>query len=376
LIIGVITIIYSYQGGMKAVIWGDVIQMLILFGGIVLCLAYGLSELGGWNNFTASVDPDRLKVIDFSSMGFAGDEFGFWPMVIGGFFLYASYYGTDQSQTQRQLSADSMTTIRQLLVVNGLFRFPVTLVYCIMGLILGTLIVQDPSFMEAIDQTFALNGGDLKSKADLMVPVFILNYLPHGIIGILFVAILSAAMSSLSSAINSLSAVTMEDFVKRFKPDLSNTQYIKYSKGTSLFWGIVCLLCAFFAGNIAETVIEAINKIGSVFYGPILAAFILAILTKRTTAMGVNIGIIAGVGLNVYLWQFVPEVFWFWWNAIGAATTIIVGYGLSLVLGGETKEDHDFERHVEHSPRNIAILIGFFLFMIVFCLLLPGWLGS
>ena len=101
IIIGLITMIYSFQGGMKAVIWGDVIQMIILFIGIIICLIYGLNELGGIDNFIKNIDVNRINAVDFQKFGFnnsdKNDEFGFWPMVIGGFFLYASYYGTDQT---------------------------------------------------------------------------------------------------------------------------------------------------------------------------------------------------------------------------------------------------------------------------------------
>ena len=251
LIIGVITMIYSFQGGMRAVIWGDVVQMLILFVGIILCLGYGISELGGFENFLTNVDKDRLTAVDFSKWGFnnadQNDEFGFWPMVLGGFFLYASYYGTDQTQTQRLLSAKGMGTIKKLLLANGLFRFPITLTYCIMGLVLGTLLFQDIGFQEMMDSVYQTNISSLEGKkADLMVPVFIIKYLPNGIIGILIVAIMSAAMSSLSSTVNSLSAVTLEDFIKRFKGEMSDKTYVTYSRFLSIFWGLVCLFFAFF----------------------------------------------------------------------------------------------------------------------------------
>ncbi|MEO1098318.1 MAG: sodium transporter, partial [Bacteroidota bacterium] len=85
LISGIVTLIYSYQGGMKAVVWGDAIQMIILFGGILICIGYGLDYLGGWNTFVAQVDQSRIQSVDFSSLGFSkGEEFGFWPMFIGG----------------------------------------------------------------------------------------------------------------------------------------------------------------------------------------------------------------------------------------------------------------------------------------------------
>ncbi|MEJ2003631.1 MAG: sodium transporter, partial [Cyclobacteriaceae bacterium] len=104
LVIGIVTLIYSYQGGMKAVVYGDMIQMIILFAGIIICFFYGLDLMGGWQSFSEEVDRLRLDAVDFDSFGFrAGESFGFWPMLVGGFFLYASYYGTDQSQVQRLL---------------------------------------------------------------------------------------------------------------------------------------------------------------------------------------------------------------------------------------------------------------------------------
>ena len=115
-----------------------------------------------------------------------------------------------------------------------------------MGLVLGTLFINDISFQENLNLVYQNNIDSLGGKkADLMVPVFIMNYLPNGIIGILIVAILSAAMSTLSSTVNSLSAVSMEDFVKRFNPKISDRSYVITSRYLSLFWGLVCLLLAF-----------------------------------------------------------------------------------------------------------------------------------
>lgn len=376
LVIGVITLVYSYQGGMKAVIWGDVIQMLILFGGILLCLLYGLDALGGWGAFTARVDPARLTVVDFRSLGFDGEGFGFWPMLLGGVFLYASYYGTDQTQSQRLLSSRDERTIKQLLTVNGLFRFPVTLVYCLMGLVLGTLLTQDAAFQAAMADTFARNRETLSSDTDLLVPLFILTYLPHGVIGLLLVAILSAAMSSLSSAINSLSAVTMEDYVKRFRPDLGDEAYVRYSRLVSLAWGLVCLGLAFFAGGIADTVIEAINKVNSAFYGPILGAFLLAIWSKRTQAQAANLGILVGVGVNFVLWRFVPEVFWFWWNAIGCVVTIAVAWLSSRLLPGAAPDEAAPRETATFRSGYVLTLLIAFAVMVLISVWLPAWLNG
>ena len=374
LIIGAITLVYSFQGGMKAVIWGDVIQMIILFLGIILCLFYGLSELGGIETFLNKVDKSRITAIDFSKWGInnsnGNDAFGFWPMVIGGFFLYASYYGTDQTQSQRLLSSKNLDTIKKLIFSNAFFRFPITLTYCIMGLVLGTLFINDISFQENLNLVYQNNIDSLEGKrADLMVPVFIMNYLPNGIIGILIVAILSAAMSTLSSTVNSLSAVSMEDFVKRFNPKISDKNYIISSRFFSLFWGLVCLLLAFFTGNIEGTVIEVINKVGSVFYGPILGAFVLAILTKKTHALGANIGIVFGVFFNIYLWLFVPNIFWFWWNAIGCIITIIVGVLISSLIKKKVNINSTYNYNA--GWRELFVLFIYFLFIVIISNLLP-----
>ncbi len=363
LIIGAVTLIYSYQGGMKAVVYGDVIQMVILFLGIIICLIFGLHYLGGWSSFMDNVDLARVNVIDFDAYGFdGGSQFGFWPMFIGGFFLYASYYGTDQSQVQRLLSAKDLPTVRKALLCNGLMRFPITLTYCIMGLIIGTLVVQNPDFRAMIPV----------EKPDLMIPVFIKEYLPNGVIGILLVAIFSAAMSSLSSTINSLSAATVEDLFNR-NSKLPDDIYMKYSKIAAIFWGIVCIILAFFTGDIAKTVIEAINKIGSVFYGPIFATFIAAIGLKKTNFIGANTGLLIGVAVNVYLWLYCPEVFWFWWNAIGAVVTLTISVLVSLVFKTPSKDTSKFGYEIFIDNSKAIILILFTALIIGFSLLFPSF---
>jgi len=368
-IIGVITLIYSFQGGMRAVIYGDMIQMIILFVGILVSIYFAFHAIGGWHQFETHLDTSRLFSVDFGKLGFHGDGFGFWPMLIGGIFLYTSYYGTDQTQSQRMLSAKDMGTVRKLLTVNGLFRFPITFIYSFMGLALGTLYFMDPSFQSTLHEVFALHSSSLKSSTDLLVPVFIMKYLPNGVKGMLLVAILAAAMSSLSSTINSLSAVTVEDFIKRFRK-MDDKQYVRTSRLVSLFWGTVCILFAFVAGGIADTVIEAINKIGSVFYGPVLAAFLLAILSKRTHTLGANIGIVTGVLINVCLWLFVPQLFWFWWNAIGTIVTVVVALSISMLISKEKSKLISVEKFQWKTKENF-VLLAFFVVIVLFSISLP-----
>ena len=412
IIISIVTLIYSYQGGMKAVVWGDAIQMIILFSGLIICLIVGYSLMEDTGTFTG-FNSERLQVIDLSNLGiFQGEEYGFWPMLLGGLFLYLSYYGTDQTQAQRLLSAKDEGTIRKLLMANGLLRFPVVLVYCIMGLIIGYLVSNIPEFYQSIQETtrvhypaeYAASG----IKPDLMMPVFITKYLPNGLIGILMVGILSAAMSSLSSTINSLSAVTIEDFFNSGKNKLSEKRYMVLSKGLVVFWGVVCILAAYLFGNSQSTVIELINAITSLFYGPILAAFVIAIFLKKVNHIGMNAAIITSVAVNlifkylpelIYFFtqgQFysgqdsihlvladlgynnVPDIFWIWYNLTGFIIAILVAVLVSKLTHKIPAKQIEMDYKVSFKDlfkKESIILISFFVFILVISSFLPNILS-
>jgi solute carrier family 5 (sodium-dependent multivitamin transporter), member 6 len=359
-IICVVTMLYSLKGGLKVVVYTDVIQMFIKYFGIVVCLGFALYNMGGWSVFLEHLDKERTQVVNFDSWGFNGDTYGFFPMLFGGFVLYASYYGCDQTQVQRSLAASSLAEVRKMYMLNGIVRFFVTFTYCITGLVIGTFALVTPSFKALIPTT----------QPDKMLPMFILHYLPNGIIGLVIVAIFAAAMSSLSTNVNALAAVSMEDFVtKRFK--FSEKQYSLYSQVCVA----VCVFTAAIAGDIAETVIEAINKIGSVFYGPILATFTLAILTKNIKANNMNLGLITGVLLNVYLWKFQPQIFWFWWNLFGCIMTLGVAYLSSLFNAKKVlKPLESSSLAFEFWNKSTYYLIIFFIFIIFFSISIPYWL--
>lgn len=367
LIISVVTIVYSLEGGMKAIVYSEVAQMIIKVLGIFIIIYFGLKQIGGWDIFIQNVDTKRLEVLRFRNTGFDSQEFGFWPMLFGGIFLYCAYYGTDQSQVQRILSAKDEKTVKKLLLFNGLFRFPITLSYCIGGLILGTLVSLNADFAAKIPL----------EKPDLMIPVFITTYLPHGIIGVIIVAIIAAAMSAYSSNINSLAAVSMEDFIAK-KWSIPSTKYVAYSKVAALVWGLVTLVLAFFMGNIAKTVIEAINKIGSVFYGPVVCMFLLAIFTKKIQAKSANTGVVVGVLLNLILWIFFKNIFWFWWNVIGAVTTFVVALICHYFIYSNRSVGQN--TYVVENPtiikalftRESAILLSYFFLIMAICFYLTS----
>ncbi len=304
LIIGIITIIYDTIGGIAAVVYSDVIQMVILLCGIILCVVYAAIDVGGVGIMFESFPAERCKTIDLST---------FWGFLVGGFFLYISYYGADQSQVQRELSAPSLDDTKRSLFLNGFGRFPLTICYIILGIAVGAVFLHSSDLQKAIPH----------DHLDYLIPQFVLMYVPPGVRAVLFAAILSAAMSSLDSALNSLSASTMRDFVER-KQGLSEKRILLLSKLSTIMWGLIISGFAFIVGNISKTVLESINMIGSAFYGPILASFLMGVLTRGATTQGVFVGVVSGVVLNLFLWLQMRELFWMWWNLIGMVMSVIV----------------------------------------------------
>lgn len=325
LLIGVVTIIYDTIGGISAVIYSDVIQMAVLLVGIVLCIAYAAADVGGFSAMLSAFPPERMDATDFSTGLGDGGAVPFWAFLFGGFFLYASYYGTDQSQVQRGLSAKSEDEAKWALMFNGLARFPLTVLYLLLGIAVFAVYASNATLAAAVPV----------DHLDYLVPEYIMLMLPPGIRAILFAALLAAAMSSLDSALNSLSASTMRDFVSKWK---GGTDHINLGKITTVVWGVIITGFAFVVGAISDTVIEAINKIGSAFYGPILAAFLLGVVSRRITTKGIFWGIVSGVVFNVLLWIQFSGIYWMWWNLIGCGLAAAVAWLLSL---GKDERSHE-----------------------------------
>jgi SSS family solute:Na+ symporter len=367
LFVGVVTLIYDTIGGMKAVVWSDVVQMFVLVAGLFLCIGYAVSIAGGVEAVTASVEPERWRAIDLD-LGLSGGETPFWAFLVGGFFLYASYYGTDQSQTQRELSAPTTDDTKRSLVLNGFARFPITALYLVLGLAVGAAYLESPELQAAI----------AGSKPDYLVPQFVVTVLPTGVRAVLVAAMLAAGMSSLDSALNSLSASTMRDFIQRGR-NLPSSRVLLWSKLTTVAWGVAITGFAFFVGNIADTVIEGINKIGSAFYGPILASFVVGVVSRRHNAPGIVAGVVAGVAFNISLWLFVPRIHWMWWNLFGFVATVAVSAVVSSLTAPPDldKIEHytladGFLKAERPWMRTYGLLVGFFVFMLA----LGIWLTS
>jgi SSS family solute:Na+ symporter len=308
LCVGLFSVAYTSLGGIAADIWSDVLQLVVLWVGTILCCGYLLFQHG--TALVTAVPPERLRVLVVDSAGLAsGEDFAFLPMFFGGLFLYLSYYGCDQSQAQRLLAARDDGSARQALLWNGLLRFPLVATYCGLGVLLAGLLEAEPAFASAMSGR----------PPDSLVPVFVTEVLPSGFRGIFVAAIFAAAMSSIDSALNSLAAVTLDD-VFEWPPD---RQPVWLSRGVSLAWGLAAVASGLVFARSDRTVIELINVIGSVFYGPVLAVFALAIVLPGSSSRPIVTGFLGGLACTLALYA-LSTISWLWWNPLGFAATMAI----------------------------------------------------
>lgn len=312
-VVGVVSIVYTALGGLVADVLSDVLQFLLLWAAIATATFVLWWRLGP--SALAAVDPARLRPLDFTGSGLGdGADFALLPMMVGGFFLYLAYYGCDQTQAQRILAAGDASTARRALTVAALVRFPLVLTYCLFGVMLAALLVAEPDFAAAL----------AGRPPDELVPQFMVRYLPSGVLGIVVAGILAAALSSVDSAFNSLSAVTAEHLLPR---RLGPRAALLWARIATLGWGAATLAASFALARTRGTVIELVNLIGSVVNGPVLGVFLLAWRSRRADSCSSLAGVAAGLAANLVVATTLPGVSWWWWNLIGCAVTVAVGAG-------------------------------------------------
>jgi solute:Na+ symporter, SSS family len=320
-IITALTLIYTFEGGLAAVIWTDVVQTVIYVGGTLIGLVTILHLVpGGWTAIhTAASAAGKFQFLDFRMNFFV--PYTFWAGVIGGTFFTTASHGTDQLIVQRLLAARGQKQSATALISSGvaiLFQFALFLT---VGVMLWT-------YYRVPSATFV--------RADRIYPTFIVSRMPHGISGLLIAAILAAAMSNLSAALNSLSSSTIMDFYARLRPQTDEKKKMLFSRVATLFWALILFGLAVIALHKAGRVVEVGLQIASVAYGALLGAFLLGVLTKRANQYGAMVGMLCGFAIELYLWLG-TKVPWTWWVLIGSSVTFAVGLLVSIMLSPGNK---------------------------------------
>jgi len=359
-LIGLVLLLYTSVGGIRADIYSDILQLALLWMSSFVVI--GLLVWGrGFPDFTLA-DPSRLRIFDLSAAGLGrGNTFSFWPMIIGGFFLYISYYGCDQSQAQRLLSAETDRGAQRSLVINSLVRFPLVITYSIVGLLLIDFLARNEPFAAEV----------MSGPPDMLMPAFFVRFVPSGLLGLMVAGIFAASMSSLDSTINSLSAATWEDFLVRLRPSwaaMADRKKIWVSRFITLVWGLFAVSFALMMAGRSETVVELVNKIGSAFYGPIAGVFVMGIAVKNAGQPAALAGLVAGVASNILFWIFFSsQVSWMWWNCTGFAVTM--GCGLLLSLKKSPARAEASLKAAPAVPRAyVAAMLVWFGLILLFCL--------
>ena len=427
-LIGIPTVAYTMLGGIQAVTWADVKQMILIVVALlaVVVVLVGKMPVSPSDALHIAGATGRLQVFDFSFS--LTETYTFWSGLIGGTFLMLSYFGTDQSQVQRYLAAKSVGAARTSLLMSAYWKIPLQALVLLVGVMVfvyyqfqpppllyntahenavaevrgaeyaglqerygealleregaarraaglaapddpgpsapageaaapqaaptpaggaaaATNAAQDAVRRAALDDFLARDAtveqiraealamaeevtGESSRDVNYIIPRFVLGELPVGLAGLFIAAIIAAAMSSISSELNSLSTTSIIDFYRRwFCADASDAHYLAASKWATALWGVFACIVALYAASLGS-LIEVVNRFGSFFYGSILGVFLLA-MVPRARGIGAFIGLIAGM-TAVGLIEWFTGVVYLWLNVIGALTVLAVGVLLSL----------------------------------------------
>lgn len=324
-IIVLLTLFYTFEGGMTAVIWTDVVQMFLYIAGALISFVVILQSIpGGWEHVAAVAgEAGKFQIFDFRfspEPAFFSRSYSFWAGVLGGLFLTTASHGTEQLMVQRLLSAKTEGQSRAALFGSWI----VILTQFTMFLLIGVML-----FVFYKD-----NGLAAPRVADQIYPLFIWEKLPVGISGLIMAAILAAAMSNLSAALNALASTSVMDFYKPMATAAGThheeAHFLKVARWITVVWGAVLMGIGILAKQWGS-VLEAGLGIASIVYGSLLGVFLLGLLTKRVQETAAMTGMTAGLLVMLYV-KFGTKIAFTWYVLIGTLVTFTVGYAASLIL--------------------------------------------
>jgi SSS family transporter len=386
IIMGGMLIIYTVTGGARAVAHTQKLQLVIVFIGMAIAgyLVVHLmpSGVGFMDALHLGGKSGKMNIITSgrTAEGFDWkDKYNIWSGVIGGFFLALSYFGTDQSQVGRYLTAKNNKQSKLGLLMNGIVKVPMQFLILMLGVLVfsfyqynkapihfnetqveramqtdyknqlnqlqaeyTSLASDDNTRKSEIKSEYsavlsqALPGEDVNDTNYIFLR-FVIDYLPKGLVGLLIAVIFLAAWGSIAAALNSLASCTVVDIHKKyFKKELTEKEDYRISKLYTFGWGIFCILVAEFASNLGNSLIETVNILGSLFYGVILGIFLIAFWFKQIKANALFVSAIISEIFIIIIYN-ANVISFLWLNVIGAILVIVIGYLLQPFVKTEKK---------------------------------------
>lgn len=304
-----LTVLYTFEGGMKAVIWTDVAQLLVYMTGSAVTLFLLLHRIpGGWSEVTqvAAVAGHKLRFLDFSWN--LATKYTFWSGVIGGSFLTMATHGTDQTIVQRLLAAKTQRDSSRALLTSGGIVLVQFTVFLLIGVLLFVFAQHSP----------LLAAGD---RTDRILPLFLVREMPEGLAGLLLASIVAVAMSNASGSLNSLAASSVLDFAKLRGKSTDARQLLRLSRAMTLLWGLVLMGFGLVKWG---PLLEAGLTVASLPFGSLLGLFLLGTFDRKADALGALVGMFAGLATVLTVFQFTKVAFT-WYFLIGAVVTFLIG---------------------------------------------------
>ena len=304
-----LTVLYTFEGGMKAVIWTDVAQLFVYMTGSAVTLFLLLQRIpGGWSEVTqvAAAAGHKLQFLDFSWN--LATKYTFWSGVIGGSFLTMATHGTDQTIVQRLLAAKTQRDSGRALLTSGVIVLVQFTVFLLIGVLLFVFAQHSP----------LLAAGD---RTDRILPLFLVREMPVGLAGLLLASIVAVAMSNASGSLNSLAASSVLDFAKLRGKTTDARQLLRMSRAMTLLWGLVLMGFGLVKWG---PLLEAGLTVASLPFGSLLGLFLLGTFDRGASALGALVGMFAGLATVLSVFQFTKVAFT-WYFLIGAVVTFLVG---------------------------------------------------
>ncbi|HEY6127853.1 MAG TPA: sodium:solute symporter [Candidatus Acidoferrum sp.] len=314
-----LTVLYTFEGGMKAVIWTDVAQLLLYLTGSAVTLGFLLHSIpGGWSevNHVAAIAGNKLQFLDFSFH--MATKYTFWSGVIGGSFLTMASHGTDQTIVQRLLAARNETDSRKALLASG----GVILVQFTLFLLVGVLL-----YVFSQHRPLLAAG----ERPDRILPLFLVREMPAGLAGLLLASIIAVAMSNASGSLNSLAASSILDFSAAAGHRQDPQKFLKLSRRMTLVWGLVLMAFGFVRwGSLLETGLT----VASFPLGSLLGLFLLGTIDRRANSVGALTGMFFGLAATIAVWR-MTGVAYTWYVLIGSCATFLSGAVASRITSGQ-----------------------------------------